>query len=127
MTYNEMRKQPDRCSSCGKWIGNNQEPRLCSECYVRQVDLRKYRKRIYKTRKPYNKLREYKVPTEEWRLFLYEESRTVGIKALAKKIGIPYSSLLKYIFETRKPITKNRNLIINYFRGQSRKDLIKEM
>lgn len=128
MDNNSRRREPNRCSSCGKLIALGCNPKLCERCRIKQIEFRKKRPPyVKKGRKPYQKLKCYKVPLDDWRLYLYTESRAIGIKALSGSIGIPYSSLLKYIFEKRKPIGTNKRLIAEFFRGHGKHELILEL
>lgn len=128
MTYNEKRKAPDRCSSCGVLIGLGHTPKLCINCNNRQKKLRISKKP--KTKKAYpvtHRLKSYKIPSEPWKHFLYTKYKEVGLNALAHELGIPSRSLMNHIFTTTKPIGKNYKAILEYFRKNKRNDLIAEL
>lgn len=123
MTYNERRKQPDRCSGCGKIIELGKIPKVCDKCLERKVKYTSPRPENNEETLYFWTLKVYKVPTEPWRLFLYEQSRNLGVKGLAEQMGLPYSTLLKYIYTKRKPITRNLKILSIHFRKNFRNDL----
>lgn len=128
MTYNEKRKAPDRCSSCGTEIGLGHKPRLCSNCTERQARCRSNRKPKPKKGLPVtHKLKTYKIPTEPWKYFLYTKYKEIGLNSLAHEIGVPSRTLMSHIFTKTKPIGKNYKAIHEYFRKYERNDLVAEL
>lgn len=128
MTYNEKRKAPDRCSSCGKYIGLGKKPMLCSNCEKRQIKLRYNRKPQSKKGNPVtHKLKLYKIPEISWKYFLYTQYKEIGLNAFAEEIGIPSRTFMNHIFTASKPIGKNYKALLEYFRKKDRNDLIAEL
>lgn len=125
MNYNERRKQPNRCSGCGKLIDLGRVPKLCDNCLERKgkYSYPKVKEETDKKTVIHWKLKSYKVPTEPWRLFLYEQSRNIGIKGLVEQTNVPRSTMTKYIYTKRKPINKNLKLLSIHFRQNFRDDL----
>lgn len=126
MNYNERRKQPDRCSGCGKRIELGRVPKVCDNCLKRKENYT-YPRAETDDKPVLRKLKTYKVPTEPWRLFLYEQVRNLGIKGLAAQMGMSQSTLLKYVYTKRKPITRNLKILSLYFRQNFRDDLAMDL
>lgn len=120
--YNERRKRPVHCSSCGKYIGLI-TPRYCDRCKVRQESINKNARYVKKGRPKTNKLKVYKKPKESWRLYLYHQYKLHGIKELSMIIGIYERSLLNHIFIGVNPLNDYIIKYIDYFRKVGREDL----
>ena len=124
LTYNQRRKLVDHCSSCGKYIGIV-TPRYCNECKARKDTYKKNKEKpVPKERKPFNKLKKYQIPTEPWRMYLYEQYRTYGMSKLSKMIGVRTNSLEKHIFTDTVPIDHNYEAYISWFKINNRNDLL---